>query len=1593
MVTVAQHLEHNRKELLDLTPRNRLLSIPKTSKSARLIHVVDEKSDQIYRILVEEKKAMRFMPVNDPADEAPSEDENDDGSFLPLDLPDSEQDVAEVEELPKRYLDSRLQTGLTPDGLKRRLLALHTDARTIQEEQGINILYLALGQLEWLEDDSGKGTRFAPLILVPVELSRESARDKFKVRWTEQEIQENLSLVTKLENDFGILMPEFEDQDEFIPSSYFTKVSNALKGRSGWRVLCDEITLGFFSFAKLMMFRDLQPENWPVDKRIDQNALVENLLVDGFSGESALFEESSNLDKIVSVERLDHVVDADGSQTAVVEIVRRGRNLVVQGPPGTGKSQTICNILAAAVLDKKRVLFIAEKLAALEVVKRRLEANGLGALCLELHSNKANKRTVLADLERTWKLGRPVMGNQTEVFSRLERLRERLNSHCTILHQVIEPCGLTPFRIIGSLVKLNRSECASPDLELREADRWTPKIVSEIRRNIEDLVERISLMGPPGSHVWRGVRRKHFLKIDADPLLRKVRNLSLHFDSLNDSIEALCEHLSESKPDSLKGSEGVLALADYVAKAPELDRQAICDTVWNTGLDELRAIISCGQRFEDISKGFGNNVNRDFWSKDLSGVRDKIAEHGKSFSRIFIPKYRAAFGELRACYTGPIPWSFNDRVALLDRLIWGQKLRAKIDTLGALGLSAFGSYWKREDSDWKQLNAILSWVDGQATIGLGPPFRKMFSLVPNKEHVGTAAIEVQKNATKFREVFADVSNELDLDLIAAFGVAEAESIRVAALRERLNDWANSVDQLADWVAYNSIANSLIATGAECILDALRDGQIQPNELLTVFDRTYFSQLLRAAVKVHPQLGTFDGLFHTRTVNEFRNVDQERVELSKLRTLLAHYEQLPSEGDGVGVTGVIKGEIARKRGHMPIRRLITQTGHAIQLIKPIFMMSPLSVAQYLAPGAIEFDLLVIDEASQVEPVDALGAVARCKQVVVVGDSKQLPPSRFFMRMTTESSEEEYEGEETGATAKDIESILGLCLARGIPQRMLRWHYRSRHHSLIATSNYEFYDNSLFIVPSPVPVSRELGLKFNYVTGGIFDSGNTAVNKLEAQTVAQAVMEHAARYPDETLGVAAFSIRQRQAIQDELEILRQERPDTEMFFNAHPHEPFFVKNLENVQGDERDVIFISIGYARDATGYMAMRFGPLSIDGGERRLNVLISRAKIRCEVFSSIRSEDVDLNRASGRGVAALKSFLRFAETGHIGVAKLTGKEEDSPFEEAVRSELEKHGLSIECQVGEAGFFIDLAVCDQDNKGSYILGIECDGAAYHSSRSARDRDRLRQAVLEDHGWIIHRIWSTDWFQRPDRELRNVLLAVEQAREKVRKGRDITRVPSDSNTQGNDVPRIESDAEEDLGAPRYVVTQLDLPPANIRLPKMAPGQLVRHVLKILEVEAPIHLDEIVIRIRSAWGYERAGNRIFDRVRLATRLAINHSSYAVEEGFIVNRTKPAIPRRRDESLPLSLRKPEYLPPSEIRAGIVAVIERHLGVKLEELPVAVARLFGFKATSAPLRSTIEAQIRTLLLGGVLTENEGVVQRVSSALPGTQQKHPASDK
>ena len=597
-----------------------------------------------------------------------------------------------------------------------------------------------------------------------------------------------------------------------------------------------------------------------------------------------------------------------------------------------------------------------------------------------------------------------------------------------------------------------------------------------------------------------------------------------------------------------------------------------------------------------------------------------------------------------------------------------------------------------------------------------------------------------------------------IDEAAFFGSSVGE-MNWRAIAARVARALDGPDQLAIWTAWLLARQDCVENGLGGILDTFQDQPLETTRLSAALDRVLYRTLARAALAEHPAVGRFRGIQLEKARERFRRLDEEIIRLQRT-SLAAELCRRPIESgyradyrkDDTGLV-LVHNEIRKQKRHIAIRELLDRAGRSIQQMKSCFMMSPLSVARFLKPSGLRFDLVVIDEASQMRPEEALGGVARGGQLVVVGDPMQLPPTSFFDRVDRAPSDEIDEQE-----IVDNESILDLALAEFRPARELRWHYRSRHESLVAFSNRKFYKDSLIVFPSPLDPDRErrepkFGVYHRFVAGKY--KGH--VNIAEAQAVAEAAVVLMAAEPDKSLGIVTLNQPQRDVLLEEMERLVPRERSAQRYVEHWEGtlEPFFVKNLENVQGDERDVIFISTVYGPDAaTGVVMNRFGPINGIHGHRRLNVLFTRAKHRVEVFTSMRPGDIRAAEGSQPGVHALRAYLEYAENGKLEPGETSGRLPDSDFEELVRDRLHERGFEVVPQVGVAGYFIDLAVKHPKRSG-YLLGIECDGATYHSSRSARDRDRLRQEVLERLKWNIYRIWSTDWFQNPEEELRRLL----------------------------------------------------------------------------------------------------------------------------------------------------------------------------------------------------------------------------------------------
>lgn len=1594
---VLDRLLAARRELLDPTTPTRLLDTPRGPKS-KTVEIVDERAEDVFRILVREGKAMSFLPAPE-GEPVPAED-------LLLEQPDERVQPGREEEpddgapVP-RHRDTRLQTATPSPRLQQRLLRMSHDARSLAEERGVDVLFLGIGFLRWYDSPESDQVRQAPLLLVPVTLERTSAQARFRIRYTGGDVIPNLSLQARLRSDFWIELPEIPEPardgvaGEGEPvADYLDRVREVVCRYERW-VVGDDMVLGIYSLAPFLMYRDLDPSAWPSGAELEHHPLLEGLLCTGFDASERPFEDPEgpgSVDRILESAGAVHVLDADSSQALAIEEVRRGRNLVIQGPPGTGKSQTIANIIASAVRDGKKVLFVAQKMAALEVVKRRLDRIGLGDLCLELHGHGARKSAVLDALGRTLALERPEPRPSDETLARLRETRNALNAHALRMHHPHSRSGLTAYQVMGWMVRLRRRGVQPQDFTLPRARDWDRSFLSNATDHVARLAKHLGQMETPAQHLWRGVGLSAVLPEDRKRILDRVAALHESLATWDRRVRRLSGLLGVT----CRGMGEVpylTALARQILAAPRVDAEAVRSPVWKEQRGEIEALVRCGQRLEDARDRVDPVLTAGAWNQDLTLVRQALAAHGDSALRIFNRRYRNGLTRLRGLAQNELPPTNAERLKLLDVLAAGQEAARTLSDNDDLGRRAFGRHWKGRDSEWSHLETVTRWV----TSTLSPLTSHVTAAlvrIDDPEGIRALTRDVAEGLEPLEMAVEGLAGDLELDVEEAFGETALGSVRPGELVRRLRAWLADPEGIQDWTSYRLWHDEARELGLTEITEHLADGRLDPDAAVNAFHYAYLEELTRQLFEEIPDLAAFRGQAHDAVREEFRELDLRQIEVARSIVATEHHAAMPVQG-GAGEIGIVRREIAAQRNHLPLRELLRQAGHAVQAIKPVFMVSPTSIAQFLQPGVLGFDLVVMDEASQIRSVDALGAVARGRQLVVVGDEKQLPPTRVFDRI---AGVEDTSGSDDAANvhAGDPESILELCRAQGLPARRLQWHYRSRHPSLIAVANRECYDDGLLVVPSPEAAGGESdpGLRLHRVPGE-WDPAGPAANRIEAAAVADAVMRHARVSPELSLGVGTFSVGQRDAILDAIELRRRQSPETEGFFCGEDPEPFFVKTVESVQGDERDVIFVSIGYGPDADGDLATSFGPLDAAGGERRMNVLMSRARLRCEVFASISAADIDRSRTRNRGPAVLKTFLQYAETGDLEGPWVTGRSADSVFEEEVARALRDRGLIVDHRVGIAGFRVDLAVRDPERPEAYVLGIECDGASYHSARSARDRDRIRRQILEDRGWTLHRIWSTDWFHEPESTLRGTLEAVERARELRRAGPAPGSVAPtepaveqvlDSQGEPDGAPAVTTDtgpeivtgvgagsaADADLEAAPYVEADF-----RVRLacePHEAPRQeLMAIVTRIVETEGPVHMDEVARRLAAVWRKGRAGSRVQEAVQWALRNAEAEGTVERDGRFVWStRGVNFRPRSRRAVASPTLRQPRMIPPLEMQVGLRQIVEGHIGILPGEASALLSRVLGFESLSPELKEAFYRQIQRMLQGSELQLRDG---------------------
>ena len=1543
---------------------------------------------------------------------------------------------------------------LPNDELESRLVELYRHARANLQEGGANTLFLALGFLLWTRNEKENKRYQAPLILIPITLQRKSVRSGFNLKIHDDEPRFNPTLIEMLRQDFGLELPISQgelpkDAHGLDITGIWKTISHTIKDIKGWEVL-EKVVLSTFSFAKYLMWKDL------VDRtdQLKQSRVVKHLIDtprESYPSDIA-FPDPRILDQTHGPETVFCPLPADSSQLSAVIAAAEGKDYVLIGPPGTGKSQTIANLIAHCLAEQKTVLFVSEKIAALNVVYRRLCDIKLGDFCLQLHSNKARKLDVIQQLKNAWGAKGGIDSEDwKKKAKRLKILRDELNIFVRQLHEKRRN-GLTAYEAIGQVV----SGTDVPTLGISWPS-WDVHSEDDLFA-LEELAEKLDIQAKEVGSISHSplsfIQHSEWSPNWQQSIIDAAKNLI----SLAKNVEkTAAQFLSMTGLPNITlnvdGRNGLIILCQILPSASGQDYRFFLSPNARTICAELENGLSLLEQYRktkrDLSEPWPAEIVHSMkYGIDLiKQYREKrhslFVHYGNAVDDIDVVQLRENWEKADKSFW-PLCWHRRRRVKkTLDCLAEGEQdieVHIEIEKLSNLReieyeINNIPNLSKETSNLWGGLETRLDdmvlaisfqealssegigkgWVDedfepianGRCGVGMAADLDRLRLLRTLKEDVeklnhlesktnrlwsgiDTHIDEVEK-ALKFQEKLSfalgkiatspgdlrNIKNPLEILLGDCNSMLESggpihgagsqfhdavNHLRVAyknlaaiagkspssplfkssdtpdAMAEACNGIIQFAPKLHAWCAWRKVRSHAMSRGLAPLVEAIHSGVVELGKVRDYFKIDYARWWLNATFDNDEVLRKFVSAEHERRIFEFKNLDDEFTKITRDYVRAGLCAELPDKSDSVKNSewGILRHEMQKKRRHMPLRELLNNIPSTITKLAPCLLMSPLSIAQYLSADSAPFDIVVFDEASQIPVWDAIGAIARGKQVVLVGDPKQLPPTSFFDRAETDFDYEDVEG--------DLESILDESIGANLPTLNLSWHYRSRHESLIAFSNNRYYNGKLVTFPSPVTEDRAVSLQF--VKNGLYEKGGARINKPEARSLVNHIVSriNSPSFQDLNLsiGIVTFNSEQQRLIEDLLDYERRKTPSIEAHFSEDINEPVFVKNLESVQGDERDIIYFSTTYGPDATGAISMNFGPMNKDGGERRLNVAITRARHELIVFSSLRPELIDLTRTQSTGVRDLKHFLEFAERGPRALAEAVyGNigDYESPFEEAVAEALANKGWQVHPQIGVSSFRIDLGIVDPDAPGRYLAGIECDGATYHRSATARDRDKIREYILRGLGWEILRIWSTDWWIDSEGALEKVHHGLEKLLEELRDQRSEKDQRFEMDTNSISViekEEIDEEQQEDENGPPSEVPpiipndQKPLKPGLIfpyhvfkgpdfRDPREINSDEVSDGLcQIIEVEGPILAKRAYDLYLRGCGIKRMGKELKRLMNKSLQKAVSQRRVVVEDELDKKGYLQSIVRLVDTP-PIVLRERgprtlEEIPPSEV-------------------------------------------------------------------------------
>jgi len=1459
----------------------------------------------------------------------------------------------------------RLLTHYHQQDLDNILIYIHKNAKQSIEENGSSTLYLAVGLLKWFDKKVPEQPRYSPILLLPVEISRRSVNSKFTLKSREEETMLNITLVEFLRQEYELNLSALEqlptDEKGVDVAKVMGTLRRAIMQLKGWNVE-EQLILGNFSFSKLILWKDIVVHQEELLKSDMVRSLVEGKLVFNENFEQHAVHDFDNINS----QDVVLPIATDVSQMDAVITAQQGRSFILHGPPGTGKSQTITNIIADALYHGKRVLFVAAKKAALDVVHRRLEQIGLAPFTLELHSNKSKKSDVLAQLAKsieTLKLTK--IADFQQEAQRLDTAKKAISSYVNVLHKK-QQTGWNLYESITTLEKYkdkNFPKNFIPEsvLQLLNAALW--------QQWIDWLPQFQSIT-------------KLIIHPSENPLT--ALNVTRYTSTLNDDIAIQTQKLLNLLPDLQTKSQS-LAKAIYfpfsiqsrteweqfvqivvsLQKLPDISLEFVHYLSDNENYNVYEEWSKAFSQYQSVLNNIFKNYNRNVLNADVS---DSEIQWKQAQQAWFLPKWfqtRKIRKQLAVFRNTPFKddseleqlFSYNNQLQEVQRLLQQTRFVAV--------QQAFGNLYKGEQTN-------LFDIDNRAAL---------------VHHLSNKTNNWERNALgkwvqSWQEKNLQYSNEIVhgnlseiVDFIQLVSTFKEQNINYVTLTGihflQKENWQNETiiqlkniqkhtPQLKNWMNYLQLRSQGEVLQLQWFINDYENKLWDADNAMDYFNYSVHASISERIIAQHESLSLFNaGLFESK-VDLYKKIakDFQYLTIQELRMKLA--AQLPNttaEAMQSSEIGILKRAIKSRGRGLSLRKLFDQIPALLPRIAPCMLMSPISVAQYFNVNSKHFDILIFDEASQLPTCEAVSALARAKQSIIVGDPKQMPPTSFFS--TVKLDEENLEVE-------DLESILDDCLSISVPSKYLLRHYRSKHESLIAFSNVNYYENKLLTFPSSDDLNSKV--KFHRI-GGFYDKGKTRTNKFEADEIVQYIKSHYSNSKKRKLsvGVVTFSQTQQSLIEERLQNLFASDTKLEEFTNEGV-EPLFIKNLENVQGDERDIILFSVCYAPDEEGKMSMNFGPLNRDGGWRRLNVAITRARYEMHIFATLRAEQIDLGRTAAEGVVGLKAFMQFAEKGHLIVRPEDVQEAFNMqhLSESISKKLAEKGLEVRCNIGTSGFKLDIGIVHPDKPQQYILGIVVDGHYYYNALTMNDREMVMPSVLKALGWNIYRIWTIDWYENSDKIIDLIIERVKHIQAQPEVEDIISSEPIDELALESikEIPEVivtinVTSKQKPYAA--YALTPVTNASSETIFEFQNRNTIKQQIQLLVDTEAPLSKSLLYKKVLQAWNTRRAGARLdnyLDGIIREMNLAqtIHHQPF-----YWSNNTTLDNYRSND----IEKRNMEDIAPEEILVALEEAVTNNLSIEEDELLRYLARTFGFAKVGKQIDTLLRCVIDTAVKQG----------------------------